>query len=186
MTRPRSPEEGASPAIVVLVGLMGAGKSTVGRLLAERWGCPFIDLDEEIERRSGRSIPEIFRDEGETGFRRREAESTLALHPVPPAVIAVGGGWMARPELREAWPEAARVWLRVSPAEAARRLGGADPERPLLVGGNPEQRLAALLAARLPAYGLADYTVDASGRTPDEVARVVAGLFEGGTATPRA
>jgi shikimate kinase len=176
--------EATPEAVVVLVGLMGSGKSTVGRLVAERWGCPFVDLDREIERLSGLSIAEIFRTEGEAGFRRREAAATLGLLPNPPLVIAVGGGWMACPELRGAWPGAVRVWLRVPPAEAARRLAGADSDRPLLAEGAAEERLASLLAARLPAYGLADYTVDASDRTPEEVARVVAGLFEGGRARP--
>jgi len=175
--------ERAGPAreplpVVVLVGLMGAGKSTVGERLARRWGCDFFDLDREIEREAGLSVAEIFRREGETGFRSREAETTRRLRPVAPAVVAVGGGWMARPELRDSWPGAVRVWLRVAPREAARRLSGSGAGRPLLADGDAEERLAALLAARLPAYGLAEYTVDASRRTPDEVARVVADLLE--------
>lgn len=175
-SRPPAPPD----AVVVLVGLMGSGKSTVGRLLATRWGCPFVDLDREIERRAGLPIPEIFRTEGEAGFRRLEAAATQALAPLPPVVIAAGGGWMASPELRDAWSGAVRVWLRVPLEEAARRLAGAGADRPLLAGGDAEERLASLLAARLPAYGLAEYTVDASDRTPEEVARVVAGLIETG------
>lgn len=166
------------PPVVVLVGLMGAGKSTVGSLLARRWGCPFLDLDREIERAAGLPVAEIFRREGEPGFRAREAEATRRLRPSAPAVVAVGGGWMARPELRDAWPGAVRVWLRVAPEEAARRLAGTAEERPLLAGGEAEERLASLHAARLPAYGLAEYTVDASRRTPEDVARVVADLLE--------
>lgn len=173
------------PAVVVLVGLMGAGKSTVGALLARRWGCPFLDLDREIEKGAGLPVAEIFRREGEPGFRAREAEATRRLRPPAPAVVAVGGGWMARPELRDAWPGAVRVWLQVRPAEAARRLAGTDEARPLLAGGDAQERLAALLAARLPAYGLAEYTVDASDRTPEEVARVVAELLEGRTGEAR-
>jgi shikimate kinase len=174
--RKRSAPDG--PPVVVLVGLSGAGKSTVGGLLARRWECPFIDLDREIERDAGRSVAEIFRREGETGFRVREAALTRRLRPAAPSVVAVGGGWMARPELRDAWPGAVRVWLRVDPAEAALRLAGTEEGRPLLAGDDAEARLAALLADRLPAYGLAEYTVDASRRTPEEAARVVADLLE--------
>lgn len=171
------PAPGSLP-VVVLVGLMGAGKSTVGALLARRWGCAFFDLDREIEREAGFAVAEIFRREGEPGFRAREAAATRRLRPSAPVVVAVGGGWMARPELRDAWPGAVRVWLQVQPSEAARRLAGSAGARPLLAGGNAEERLAALLAARLPAYGLAEYTVDASRRTPEEVVRVVADLLE--------
>jgi len=164
--------------VVVLVGLMGAGKSSVGELLARRWGCAFVDLDREIEREAGFSVAEIFRREGEPGFRAREAEATHRLRLSAPSVVAVGGGWMASPELRDAWPGAVRVWLQVQPSEAARRLAGTGEARPLLAGDDVEERLAVLLAARLPAYGLAEYTVDASRRTPEEVARVVAELLE--------
>ena len=82
---------------VVLVGLMGSGKSTVGRLLAKRWGIPFVDLDAEIERASGLSIKEIFEREGEAGFRAREADATRDIAPPRPLVTLVGGGRMVRP-----------------------------------------------------------------------------------------
>ena len=166
---------------VVLVGLMGSGKSTVGRLLAARWGSPFVDLDAEIERTSGLSIVEIFKREGETGFRAREAEATRAIAltaPIAPMVIAVGGGWMARPELRDAWPDATRVWLRVSPREAARRLVMHDVPRPLLANELPEKVLQELLDRRLPAYRLSEYTVDTSNRTAALVADAVAAVID--------
>ena len=166
----------ASP--VVLVGLMGSGKSTVGRMLAERWGLPFVDLDVEIERISGLSISEIFELEGEAGFRARESEATRAITVSSPIVVAVGGGWMARPETRDAWPDATRVWLRVSPQEAARRLAMHDVARPLLANELPEKVLQDLLDRRLPAYRLSEYTVDTSNRTAALVADAVAVVID--------
>jgi len=175
--RPRRP---AFP--VVLVGLMGSGKSTVGRLLADRWGLPFIDLDAVIEIRSGLSIPEIFTREGEAGFREREAEASRAIAPSSPVVVAVGGGWMARAELRDSWPHAVRVWLRVSQQEAAQRLASQGVPRPLLENELPEKVLQDLLDLRLPSYGLSEYTVDTSGRTPAEVADLVESVIGGSDA----
>ena len=163
---------------VVLVGLMGSGKSTVGRMLAERWRLPFVDLDVEIERISGLSISEIFELEGEAGFRARESEATRAITVSSPILVAVGGGWMARPETRDAWPDATRVWLRVSPQEAARRLAMHDVARPLLANELPEKVLQDLLDRRLPAYRLSEYTVDTSNRTAALVADAVAVVID--------
>ena len=163
---------------VVLVGLMGSGKSTVGRMLAERWRLPFVDLDVEIERISGLSISEIFELEGETGFRARESEATRAITVSSPIVVAVGGGWMARPETRDAWPDATRVWLSVSPQEAARRLAMHDVARPLLANELSEKVLQDLLDRRLPAYRLSEYTVDTSNRTAALVADAVAAVVD--------
>lgn len=163
---------------VVLVGLMGSGKSTVGRLLAERWRVPFIDLDSEIERIAGLSIAEIFELEGESGFRAREAAATGEISASGPMVIAAGGGWMARPGSRDAWPDAVRVWLSVSPREAARRLAMHDVPRPLLANELPEKVLQELLDRRLPAYRLSTYTVDTSNRTAAQVAEAIATVFD--------
>jgi len=164
-------------APIVLVGLSGSGKSTVGRLLADRWAVPFIDLDLVIERDAGASIPQIFRLEGESGFRAREAAVTRNLAPAGPCVIATGGGWMDRAELRDAWPGAVRVWLQVRPHVAAERLAASPGSRPLLENEPPESVLQDLLARRLPTYRLSDYTVDTSDRTPAQVAEAVAAKF---------
>lgn len=166
---------GSWPGPLVLVGLMGAGKSTVGRRLAEIAGLRFVDLDEEIALATGRPIHELFVNAGEQDFRRLEAEATAALPGGgPDLVIAAGGGWMANRPARAALPEARTVWLRVSPAEAARRVRAERVDRPLLAGSSALGRLADILAERLPAYGEATYTVDTEGRTPVEVALVVA------------
>jgi shikimate kinase len=159
----------------VLVGLMGAGKSTVGRKLAEMAGLPFVDLDEEITTRTGRSIADVFHADGESEFRRLEAEATAALNPGDEGlIVAAGGGWMANRAARTALRDAVIVWLKVSPELAARRVSGAAGGRPLLTGLSATDRLRTILAERLPAYGEAMYTVDTEGRTPAEVVSEVA------------
>jgi shikimate kinase len=160
---------------LVLVGLMGAGKSTVGRRLARDAGLPFVDLDEEIAALAGRSIPAVFEFEGEPAFRRFEVQATAALGAdAGNLIVAAGGGWMANSAARAALPDAVTVWLRVSPAEAARRVSDGVSFRPLLTGSSAADRLEAILVERLPAYGEATYTVDTEGRTPAEVTSVVA------------
>lgn len=169
---------------LVLVGLMGAGKSTVGRRLANLCGRVFVDLDEEIVRLAGRRIDELFGEIGEMGFRALEAEATRELGlrgaasdgGAPALIVAAGGGWMTNPAARAALPDAETVWLKVGPAEAARRLSLDDATRPLLDGYDPSRRLRDLLAGRLPAYGEATYTVDTAGRGAEAVAREVAAV----------
>lgn len=161
------------PSRIVLVGFMAAGKTTVGRRLADRLGYRFVDLDDEVVRRAGRSIAAIFREEGESAFRRLEAEATGALDAAAGLVVAVGGGWMARPELRDRWPDAVRVWLRVGAAEAVARLEGGLAGRPLLATEDPERAARRLLAEREEAYALAELSVETEGRDPDDVAAEV-------------
>jgi shikimate kinase len=141
----------------------------VGDLLASRLGWSFLDLDEEIERRTGRSIADVFADEGEAEFRVLEARITAESTPPAQAVIASGGGWMARPELRDEWPDAIRVWLEVRPDTALARLGSGRASRPLLSGPDSVGRLKSLLEKRLPSYALAEYRVVTDGLKPDEV-----------------
>ena len=150
-----------SDAHIVLIGLPGAGKSTVGPGLAERLARSFMDFDAEIERRAGRSVPTIIRTDGEPAFRELEHKLTAELARAHPAVLAPGGGWVTRPDtvalLR---PRARLVHLRVSPEAAIRRLGSARLARPLLDGEDPLARMTALEAARRAAYESADWVVD--------------------------
>jgi shikimate kinase len=162
---------------LVLVGLPGSGKSTVGPLVAAQLGWSFVDLDDEIVRAAGRSIPEIFSAEGESGFRAWERAATVALANHGPLVLASGGGWMLNPFNREAlgWGTEV-VYLEVSPEVAATRMGGAAMARPLLAGADPVHRLEELLAARESAYLQANHTVSVIGATPDEIAALIVAL----------
>lgn len=183
------PPPGADlPRRIVLVGFMATGKTTVGRLLARRLGYGFVDLDGEVERRAGRSIPDIFGEEGEARFRELEAEATRTLDP-PSApggeaeglVVAAGGGWMARPELRDRWEDAVRVWLRAEPRTVIRRVGEDVAARPMLDPEDPLGSARRLLAEREEAYGRAEVSVATDTLSPEEVAGRVLDELRAGT-----
>lgn len=163
---------------LVLVGLPGAGKSTVGALVAAALGRPFVDLDAVLERRAGRTVAEQFAAEGEAAFRAAEAALSAELAAREPAVIAPGGGWMTNAAARGALAPAARtVYLRVRPATAAARLADGGPLRPLLAGARePVRAVAELLVRRGPAYEGADAAVDADADGPAAVADAVVRL----------
>jgi shikimate kinase len=163
---------------VVLVGFMGSGKSAVGRVLARRLGYRFEDMDSRIERRAGRTIAEIFRDEGEAAFRELEREEAVAVSRLTKRVVASGGGAFAQPRTREILQGGAiTVWLR---CEIGHILGRVPPDgsRPLAVN---RDIMRALLAEREPSYRMADVAVDASAGSPREVAERIVGLIEGRT-----
>ncbi|MBI4408369.1 MAG: shikimate kinase [Gemmatimonadetes bacterium] len=159
---------------IVLIGFMASGKSTVGRKLAELLGWRFLDFDEEIERRTGRSVPQIFQESGEPEFRRLEAALTAEVAALDRLVLAPGGGWITQPGLRALLPSGSLlVWLRISAAEAVRRARRAPTHRPLLAGPDPLGLAQALLREREPFYRLAHAVVDVDGRDPDEIARQI-------------
>ncbi|MGE0797099.1 MAG: shikimate kinase [Lautropia sp.] len=153
---------------IFLVGMMGAGKSTVGARLARRLDRDFLDVDRELEARLGVDIPTVFDLEGEGGFRRREAQLIAELTARSGLVLATGGGAVLLPENRAAL--AARglvVYLRASPADLWSRLKR-DKHRPLLRSPDPRQRVQSLVAERDPLYlEIADHVV-ATGRQPVE------------------
>ena len=159
--------------VVVLVGFMGAGKTTVGHIMAERLGLPFVDSDVLIEQRDGRAIRDIFGTEGEPWFRRLEHDTVAGLVRGPEAVIAMGGGAVEDLRSRAVLRNARVVYLRVSYAEAMSRVQ-ADEFRPML--GLPD--LDEVYKRRLPVYeDLSVLTVDTDGRRPDGIAlEVLAGL----------
>jgi shikimate kinase len=164
------------PARVVLVGFMGSGKTSVGRLLARRIGYRFEDMDRRIERRAGRTIAEIFRTEGEEAFREMERREAEAIGRLPGRVVAAGGGAFARPGTRALLQAGSlTVWLRCDLDRLVARVRP-DGTRPL--AGN-RAIMRALLAEREPSYREADVTVDASAGTAREVAERIAGLIEG-------
>lgn len=160
---------------VILVGLSGAGKSTVGAALAAELKTAFADLDRVIEARTGRSVTEIFRLEGEAAFRAREREAMDARLAEPPHVIAAGGGWIAEDgNLERVGGRGLIVHLYCRPETAAARLADAR-DRPLLTGA-PRERLRDLWDARAAAYGRAEVTVETDDRSVSEVVAVTAAL----------
>ncbi|MCG8466955.1 MAG: shikimate kinase [Gemmatimonadetes bacterium] len=165
---------------VWLVGLSGSGKSTTGPLVADRIGFDFVDLDAQIQRKTGETIPQIFRTGGEPRFRRLEAAATSEIATLAGVVVATGGGWMARSDVERVGEGRVRVWLRVSPEVAIHRLGdGVGSGRPLLDAPDPEAALTALYRARKPAYAEAELSVETDGRSPVEVAEEVVRRLEG-------
>jgi len=159
-------------AQVVLVGAPGSGKSTVGALLAERLGVPFVDVDAVIEQRAGRSIADIFADDGEPAFRALE-ESTTAELLQQPGVLSLGGGAVLSARTRAALRGHRVVWLQVSAATAVSRVG-LNEARPLLLG-NVRGRLIKLLSERTPLYAeVATEQVSTDDLAPEAVVDLLA------------
>jgi shikimate kinase len=164
---------------VVLVGPMGAGKTTVAGLLAERWGTTVRDTDRDVETTAGKEISEIFVDDGEERFRVLERAAVLEALEDHDGVLALGGGAVLDEQTRSALADHTVVFLSVGLADAVKRVG-LGVGRPLLLG-NVRSRIKALLDERLPVYrGVATHTVDTDGRTPDEVADEVDSLVTDG------
>jgi shikimate kinase len=164
---------------IVLVGLMGAGKSTVGRRLADRLGLPFVDADAEVERSAGLAIGEIFARFGETRFRDRERKVMARLAAGPPRVIAAGGGALVDDQTRRLLLEQClAVWLDAEIETLAERVGG-DDGRPLLKGRDAGIVLADHALRRKPAYALAPIRVRSDHRSPEQVVdAIIAALGE--------
>ncbi|MFL5306886.1 MAG: shikimate kinase [Polyangia bacterium] len=175
MTRSTEPD-----APIFLVGFMGSGKTTVGRLLAARLGWAFADLDDRIVRGAGMPIAEIFAREGEPAFRQRETEALRSAAAERRTVLATGGGAACREENLALMLGAGRVVaLAVSAGEAVRRAGRTSG-RPLLDGAaDPAAAAADLLAAREPFYARAHLSVDTDGRAPAEIAKELADQLAG-------
>lgn len=172
-----------SGPVVVLVGPPGAGKSTVGGALADRLGIPLVDTDTEVETTTGRSISDIFVEDGEAAFRDLERAAVMqALADQRPCVLALGGGAVMQDEVAAALESAdvPVVFLDVTIGDAASRVGF-DTSRPLLLV-NPRASWTRLMNARRPTYErLADHHVQTGGRTPaDVVAEVAERLGAGG------
>jgi shikimate kinase len=156
---------------------MGAGKSTVAALLAERWGVAVRDTDADIVAAEGREISEIFVDDGEQHFRALERTAVAAALAEHDGVLALGGGAVLDPTTREALSGQPVVFLNVGLSDAVKRVG-LGVGRPLLLG-NVRSRVKALLDERLPVYqSVATVQVDTDGRTPEEVADDVAAAIE--------
>jgi XRE family aerobic/anaerobic benzoate catabolism transcriptional regulator len=164
-----------APAVIALLGLRGAGKTTIGRRLARRRRVPFVELDKRIEQAAGLSLGELFTLHGEDYYRRLEREVLQqVLSEGKPIVLATGGGLVASPEtfsmLRRS---AVTVWLRASPEDHWDRVVRQGDRRPMADHPQAMADLRALLAAREPLYALADHTVQTSGVPVEEIVETV-------------
>jgi shikimate kinase len=166
-------------ATVVLTGFMGTGKTSIGRRLAARLGRPFVDTDALIEQRLGRTVAAIFAESGEARFRAAERDAVAEACGVAGAVIATGGGAVVDAANRGALRAAAPVvHLTARPEVILDRVRAAEEMRPLLQGGDPAERIAALLAERAAAYAAAaDLTLDTSDRAIDDVVADIEGFL---------
>jgi shikimate kinase len=158
---------------IALVGLMGVGKTTIGRKLAQTLRLPFHDADQEIEAAAGCSIPEIFAEMGEAEFRAGERRVIARLLKSGPHVLATGGGAFMDPQTRGLIEQdAISIWLKADLDVMVRRVGRKDT-RPLLIGKDPREVLTALMAERYPVYALADVTVTTDDRPVGEAVKAI-------------
>ena len=162
----------------VLIGMPGSGKSTIGRRLSKSLGVALLDTDAVIEQTTGRTIPDIFSEDGEKEFRRIEEQvirDTLASHD---GVLSLGGGAITSPGVREALSGHTVVYLEISAAEGVRRTGGATI-RPLLAGGDRAEKFRALMSQRVPLYRrAATIRVNTNRRNPGAVVRYIVSRLE--------
>lgn len=164
---------------IVLVGPMGAGKSTVGRLVANRLGYDFVDTDHLIEARSGADIPWIFDVEGEDGFRRRETQALTDLLGIERHVIATGGGIVVKPENHPLLARLGRVFYLTASVDQLFARTSKDKRRPLLQVADPRSQIERILTSRDPSYRqVADVVLDTDGRSSKWVAQQIAHCVE--------
>jgi shikimate kinase len=177
-----SPVSAADPRRphLILIGLPGCGKSTVGKAVAERLGRAFLDFDQEIERRQGKTIAEIFGEKGEGAFRELERLLSEELRELGNMILAPGGGWVTKPDaVRLLRPPSRLVYLRVRPETALKRLGAERNTRPLLMRPDPLAEIRRLLQTRQAAYESADHVIEAELLGVEEVIKRVSSLAQG-------
>ncbi len=167
---PPSLKQRLSGRSVYLVGMMGSGKTSTGRPLAERLGYGFVDADAVVEQAAGCTIPEIFEKDGEPGFRALESQVLNAISQRHSLVVATGGGVVTQAENWGLLHSGIVVWLDVMQDALLNRLKADGTVRPLLMAPDPEAELETLLNQRRPLYAEADLTVVINDETPDAVA----------------
>ncbi|CAL1240737.1 shikimate kinase AroK [Candidatus Methylocalor cossyra] len=171
---------------ICLIGPMGAGKTTIGRLLAKSLGATFVDSDKQIERRTGVCIPMIFEYEGEAGFRRREAEVLAEVVQMDGIVLATGGGAILLPENRECLRRRGFVVYLYCSIEKQLERTHKDSNRPLLQTADPRRRLLELQAVRGPLYrALADFTIDTGKLSSHSAVRRILRAYQQANSEPR-
>ena len=163
---------------VILIGMMGAGKSSIGKMLAANIGTRFIDSDTEIEKAAKMSIPEIFKLHGEESFRDGERRVFKRLLEGQPAIIAAGGGAFAYPPTREIILESGfSIWLKVNRETLIRRVSKRPEKRPLLAKGNIEQTITRLMEERYPVYAEADIMVESDDGERPQTVKVISEIL---------
>jgi shikimate kinase len=164
---------------IALIGFMGTGKSVVGKLLAEKLGKRFVELDAEIEKKTGKSIAAIFREDGEAYFRKIEAQVTAAVSTFKNTVVACGGGIvLGKTNIFRLKREYVIVCLSATPGDIQKRVSADQSIRPLLDVADKDKAIRELLAFRQPLYEqAADITVDTSGLEPAGVVREIADIL---------
>lgn len=161
---------------IILVGFMGTGKTSSGKIVAERLGMTFIDMDEEIVRREGVSIPEIFRDRGEPAFRALERALVVELAQRENLVISTGGGVVLNPDnLRDFAATGQVICLQAKPETVLQRVAH-DANRPLLQGDDKLKKIADLLAKRQPLYDAIATQIPTEGHKPADTADAIIGV----------
>lgn len=167
------------PRTVVFIGLMGAGKSRMGRELSARISVPYVDADAEIEAAAGCSVEEIFKQYGEAEFRSAERRIIARLLEGPARILSTGGGAFMDPEIRQSIREQGiSVWLRADLDLLLKRTARRD-NRPLLKTGDPREILSNLMEIRYPVYAEADLTVDCVDGPPDITLERIITALEG-------
>lgn len=164
---------------LVLVGFMGTGKSSAGRILAERLGMTFLDMDDEIVRREGRSIPDIFRDSGEPAFRALERALVVELAGQTGYVVSTGGGIVLNPDNLRDFARTGRVFCLHATPEAILKRVEHDTNRPLLQGGDKLARISELLAKRQALYDAIPDRIDTDGHKPADTAAAILARLAG-------
>jgi shikimate kinase len=161
---------------IILTGFMGSGKTEVGKRLAQRLGYAFLDTDKLIEEKTGKSISEIFREEGESSFRELETEVIKNLSGITGYIISTGGGIVIREENILSLKNIGLViWLKTSPETIINRISS-ETHRPLLNVDNPLEQIKKLLSIREQFYSKADVSIDTDGLEVDEVVKVILNL----------
>lgn len=164
---------------IVLIGLMGSGKTTLGKCIAAKSGMEFVDTDELIIRKAGKPISQIFEDEGELFFRDMESEAVKEASEKEGAVISTGGGAVLREENIENLQKTGILfYLEASPEALYERVKD-DDSRPLLRGDDPVNILRRILVARAPYYGQADFTINTEVLSPEQASDKIIEIYHG-------